>query len=161
MKDHILLLPALVKTKEAHHQKLHIDDEPGEILFLIHYPLCKEGMLLRVSEKSTLAWKNRSYIRIPFGSFAITWGDVYHAGIYGSTGNFRFHMVVKTADKFLASDKLKKMVNSAVPADKNSWKSHMYRDEVYIQSFSAKYMEMLKEKCGTVFEEDWTEVLDT
>lgn len=161
MKGHILLLPALVKTEKAHHQRLHLNGEPGEILFLLHFPLCKEGMLLRVSENSSPEWKNRDYIRIPFGSYAITRGDVYHAGIYGDSGNFHFHMVVKTVDKGVPPDRLKLLEKTGVPEDCNSWKPHMYDDAVCIKSYSTRYMEMLKEKCGSVFEEDWTEVLDT
>jgi hypothetical protein len=161
MKEHILLLPGVVITKRAHDQALHLDDQPGEILFLLHFPLCEEGMVLRVWGKANNERNNMekaNYLRIPFGSYAITRGDVYHAGIYGKKGNFRFHMVVKTADKFTVSDRLHKMEGDKNP-EPNKWKVHLYeQDEQH--HFSVNYLAMLKEKCGCIMEDGWTRTLD-
>jgi hypothetical protein len=153
MQDHILLLPGVVVTRNAHNQGLHLDDKPGEILFLLHFPLCEEGMLLRVFDESNGLKAKSNFLRIPFGSYAITRGDVYHAGIYGNTGNCRFHMVIKTAGKFLASDKLHRFAGDVKPPD-NAWKNVMYKEDD-LSRFSKAYLQLLMEKSGHVLDEEW------
>jgi hypothetical protein len=158
MKDHILLMPTVVITKKPYDQTLHLDDEKGEILFLLHFPLCEEGMLLRVLGNSKKGKTMSDFLRIPFGSYAITRGDVYHAGIYGKSGNFRFHMVVKTADKYTVSDKLHRMKNDNKP-DPNNWKISMYQDNE-MHSFSIDYLSMLMENWGSVLKDGWVQNLE-
>jgi hypothetical protein len=164
IQDHILLLPGIVRTNKPHDQSLHLDDKPGQILFLLHFPLCKEGMMLRVWDKSTNTKEgskntrpHSSYLRIPFGSYAITRGDVYHAGIYGKSGNFRFHMVVKTAENCLVSDKLHKMKEAVEPTE-NAWKNEMYENNA-LGVFAENYLALLMDKCGSVLQEDWVQNL--
>jgi hypothetical protein len=157
MKDHILLMPAVVITKKPHDQTLHLDDGPGEILFLLHFPLCEEGMLLRVLGNSKKGKTMSDFLRIPFGSYAITRGDVYHAGIYGKSGNFKFHMVVKAAGKYTVSDKLHRLKNDSKP-DANKWKISMYKENE-MHSFSTDYLSMLRENWGSVIEDAWVQNL--
>ena len=109
-------------------------------------------MLLRVWGKANRGKPKSDFLRIPFGSYAITRGDIYHAGIYGKSGNFRFHMVMKTAEKFTISDKLHRMVGDK-PPEPNSWKTNMY-EENETCTFSTNYLAMLKEKCGFMVEEE-------
>jgi hypothetical protein len=84
-------------------------------------------MLLRVLGNSKKGKTMSDFLHIPFGSYAITHGDVYHAGIYRKSGNFRFHMVVKMANKYTVSDKLHRMKNDNKP-DANNWKISMYKE---------------------------------
>ena len=120
--------------------------------------------MLRVSGRTNKRSAHVEYLRIPFGSFAITMGDVYHGGIYGKSGNFRFHMVVKTTNDYNAVDKL--VFKEGRQADKSkkketgTWKNY-FQDNQFVQSFSERYMEILKEKCGTAFDEGWTTNLDS
>lgn len=120
--------------------------------------------MLRVWDKSTNTKEgskntrpHSSYLRIPFGSYAITRGDVYHAGIYGKSGNFRFHMVVKTAENCLVSDKLHKMKEAVEPTE-NAWKNEMYENNA-LGVFAENYLALLMDKCGSVLQEDWVQNL--
>jgi hypothetical protein len=110
-------------------------------------------MLLRVFDESNGLKEKSNFLRIPFGSYVITQGDVYHAGIYGKTGNFRFHMVVKTAGRFLASGKLHRLAGDVKPPD-NAWKNVMYKEDE-LSRFSKAYLQLLKEKCGSVLDIEW------
>jgi hypothetical protein len=67
-------------------------------------PLQKEGMLLSVWDipiKDGVRDDDakHQYIFVPFGSYIALRSDVLHSGVYGSSGNCRFHMILKSRNQ--------------------------------------------------------------
>ena len=89
----------LVYTKENIDQYAHVDLSssvfiPHEDLgFIMHLPLCSEGMWLRIWERDGVARKTSTgyFIHIPFGTVLFLRSDIAHSGIFGSKGNLRLH----------------------------------------------------------------------
>jgi hypothetical protein len=100
------LAPGVVYTESSFSQAAHLDfDEtsldPIEKSWIIHLPLQREGMLLSVWDIPILKdirddHAQHDYIFVPFGSYIALRSDVLHSGVYGSTGNSRFHMILKS-----------------------------------------------------------------
>ena len=100
--------PSIVFTKgTASHQKPHLDFpmahtmRAGRIPFILHLPLCEEGLALQLWK----CWKGEllgsispKFIFVPFGSALLLRADVYHAGCYGTKGNFRLHGMILPPD---------------------------------------------------------------
>ena len=104
---------AVLGTKKPGHQQLHTDNIPSSLLakqfakegsllersievgYVLHMPLMKEGMALRVERKDA-AGKSLEVISllIPFGSCLVVRADVRHSGCYGSPGNKRLHAAI-------------------------------------------------------------------
>jgi hypothetical protein len=108
-------------------RKIRAKDMP----WVVHIPLCKEGMMLHVwptdrdevthsqtSEKMKLG--KPSLVHVSFGDALVLRADVCHGGCFGSTGNMRFHMVLRNEDCALASDHLHFLDYSGV--DRESYK---------------------------------------
>lgn len=103
--DGYCIRPGFVVTK------LYMEDQPAHLDFtdipveddlkpwIIHIPLCKEGMQLRINPDNSFPDKslvgNSISVTVEFGSFLCMRGDVIHAGCYGNPGNIRMHMVVQ------------------------------------------------------------------
>ena len=91
----------VVRTAHACHQVPHLDfDITREELkhsdlrndyFTLHAPMSREGGVLAIWE--TLK-DDPFFLYIPFGCFAITSGDLFHSGFYGSKGNVRLHIAL-------------------------------------------------------------------
>ena len=94
----LTMLPGFVKTTVPAHQDLHLDrinvdlETPGNS-YILHVPLEKEGMQLRLGKFDDNFNLNHDLIHIPFGSGIVIHLKQLHAGHYGSPQNFRFHAV--------------------------------------------------------------------
>jgi hypothetical protein len=99
--------PGVVYTETPFHQRAHADfdevsQEPVKKSWILHMPLQREGMLLSIWEApiADTAGDNSSmdhkYTYVPFGSYIALRSDVLHSGVYGSSGNVRFHMILKS-----------------------------------------------------------------
>lgn len=107
-------------------RKLKAKDMP----WVVHIPLCKEGMMLHVwptdrdadshskkSEKFHLG--TPKLVHVGFGDALLLRADVCHGGCFGSIGNMRFHMLLRHAGCALSTDRLHLLENSGV--DKESY----------------------------------------
>ena len=103
------LAPGVVCTENSFAQAAHIDfDETKkravEKSWILHTPLQKEGLLLSAWDLPIID-ENRdenakhNYIFVPFGSYICLRSDVLHSGVCGSTGNTRFHMLLKSKNE--------------------------------------------------------------
>ena len=89
----------LVYTKKQYHQNAHVDLSTSVFVphkplgFIMHLPLCSEGMWLRIWERDGVPRLTSTgyYIHIPFGSVLFLRSDIVHSGIFGSPGNVRLH----------------------------------------------------------------------
>ena len=100
--------PSVVFTKgAASHQKPHLDFpmantmRSGRVPYILHLPLCKEGLALQIWK----CWEGQvedkispKFLFVPFGSALLLGADIYHAGCYGSKGNFRLHSMILPPD---------------------------------------------------------------
>ena len=94
------MIPGFVTTGKAVHQGYHLDNteinfDTENEAFIVHIPLCVEGMWLRLAklEKNKL---NETMYHIPFGRGIILPSYQLHSGHYGQEGNLRFHAVLST-----------------------------------------------------------------
>ena len=97
------MIPGFVRTGLAVHQEFHLDnkninlDDKNEA-FIVHIPLCVEGMWLRLAKLQNNAILVDEMLHIPFGSGVILPSYQLHTGHYGKVGNFRFHAVISNTD---------------------------------------------------------------
>ena len=61
--------------------------------YIMHLPLCVEGMWLRIWERDKVARLSSTgyLIHILFGMVLYLWSNIVHSGIFGSKGNVRLH----------------------------------------------------------------------
>ena len=100
------IAPGVVYTENSYNQAAHIDfdetEKPAvEKSWILHLPLQKEGLLLSVwdlpiKDDARNTGAQHEYVFVPFGSYICLRSDVLHSGVYGSTGNSRFHMILKS-----------------------------------------------------------------
>jgi hypothetical protein len=100
--------PSLVFTTGlASHKKPHLDFpqaefmRKGRVLFILHLPLCKEGLALQIW--STWEGDGTSHVRpklivVAFGCALLLRADIYNAGCYGTKGNLRLHRMILPPD---------------------------------------------------------------
>lgn len=96
-KTKFIFHPGVVKTHVPKHQFLHLDEKDNQDSFVLHLPLCKEGMHLRIAWDENSQFK-QDFLHIPFGSALLLKSTVWHAGHYGSENNIRFHAVIQRGD---------------------------------------------------------------
>jgi hypothetical protein len=99
------LFPGVVYTENSFSQAAHLDfDESilpaSQKSWILHMPLQREGMLLSVWDLPVVKGARdeaakHHYLHIPFGSYVALRSDVLHSGVYGSSGNSRFHMILQ------------------------------------------------------------------
>ena len=97
VKD-LILSPGFLVTERRSFQNVHFDFEkiPMEEEkrpFVLHLPLCTEGMKLNIVKASG----NEVFpitLHILFGTYVVTRADVLHGGCFGSAGNVRFHCII-------------------------------------------------------------------
>lgn len=63
--------------------------------FILHLPLCEEGMYLNVWEEPNNKNVAPLRIHIPFGTYLLLRVDVVHGGVFGSPGNVRLHIAFR------------------------------------------------------------------
>jgi hypothetical protein len=69
----------------------------GRVPFILHLPLCKEGLALQIwstwegDETKHICPK---LIFVPFGCALLLRADIYHAGCYGTKGNLKLHGMI-------------------------------------------------------------------
>ena len=72
--------------------------------FILHLPLCEEGMFLNVwhmpHDESVAPYQ----LHIPFGTFVLLRVDVVHGGVLGSPGNVRLHVAFRTKKSAIETD---------------------------------------------------------
>jgi hypothetical protein len=70
----------------------------GRVPFILHLPLCKEGLALQIW--STWVGDGTSQIRpkLILSPLAFFWADMYHASCYGTKGNLRLHGMILPPD---------------------------------------------------------------
>ena len=104
--EYTTMIPGFVETVKPMNQLLHLDskkvihDDPYHTL-IIHIPLSVEGMWLRLAQikmKDNNKKLNHGMIHIPFGSGIVLPCTQYHAGHFGSKGNFCFHAVISSSN---------------------------------------------------------------
>jgi hypothetical protein len=122
-------------TKEHGYQPPHWDFigwskiKAEDMPWVVHIPLCSEGMMLHVwpterdegtHNKTTERVKMGKplLVHVGFGDALVLRADVCHGGCFGSTGNMRFHMVLRKENCALASDKLQFLEKSGVDPEK-------------------------------------------
>ena len=89
----------LVYMKEPYKQQAHVDLSASvfvphkKIGFIMHLPLCSEGIWLRIWERDGIArLGSKGYlIHIPFGTVLFLRSDIVQSGIYGSSGIIQLH----------------------------------------------------------------------
>ena len=89
---------ALIGTVFAAEQDPHCDFTDPNIAaktLVVHAPLTTEGAVLSVFDTDH---NTHRYVYVPFGTFLVMRGDVWHSGFYGSPGNVRFHMIITMGD---------------------------------------------------------------
>jgi hypothetical protein len=101
--------PGVVYTENSFPQAAHIDFNETNLSaskksWILHMPLQKEGMLLSVwdtpiKDEERDDNSKHHYIFVPFGSYVALRSDVLHSGVYGSSGNCRFHMILKSRNQ--------------------------------------------------------------
>jgi hypothetical protein len=86
--------------------------------WVLHVPLCQEGMMLHVwpTERDQSTHMEECiekfkigpprYIHVAFGDALLLRADVAHGGCFGSRGNLRFHMVLRSEDCSLGTSDL-------------------------------------------------------
>jgi hypothetical protein len=113
--------PGVVYTETPFLQRAHTDfdevsQEPVKKSWILHMPLQREGMLLSIWESpiASTTGDNSSmdhkHAYVPFGSYIALWSDVLHFGVHGSSGNVRFHMILKSKNgmQVVAADKARR-----------------------------------------------------
>ena len=92
---------------EPGYQMLHVDHPEEEFLgtgsppaWIVHMPLCSEGLALQVCLNPVEKQICRQFIYIPFGQMLILRSDIYHSGHFGGKGNMRFHAVIAQENRF-------------------------------------------------------------
>lgn len=102
-------------------RKVKAQDMP----WVVHIPLCREGMMLHVwpTERDELTHRSSlerfklgkpKLIHVGFGDALVLRADVCHGGCFGSAGNMRFHMILRKEGCALATDKLHFLERSGV-----------------------------------------------
>lgn len=95
--------PGIIITLESFHQTPHRDfhitncrKDENLSIWILHLPLCREGLELNVWENMNKTDKKGSPIKVfvPFGTYLLLRGDVTHGGCFGERGNTRFHMAM-------------------------------------------------------------------
>lgn len=132
--EKLTVSPGFLVTEEESFQPVHFDFEkiPKRINdrpFILHLPLCREGMKLNV----VIVKGRRLYpisLRIPFGSFVLTRADVLHGGCYGGKGNMRFHSII---------------LKVALKYDKLSFVSNLNKVELTEEKFHGNQIAVCKE----------------
>jgi hypothetical protein len=82
------------------------DVKAHDMPWVVHVPLCREGMMLHVwpteRDEATHSSNLENFkigqpklVHIAFGDYLILRADVCHGGCFGSKGNMRFHMVLR------------------------------------------------------------------
>ena len=96
-----------------------------EMPWVLHIPLCKEGMMLHVwpthrdvathaNEKEQLQMGTPKLVFVAFGDYLLLRADVCHGGCFGSRGNMRFHMVLRRKNCPLVTTKLEMLDKSGI-----------------------------------------------
>jgi hypothetical protein len=106
-------------------RKLKAKDMP----WVVHIPLCREGMMLHVwpterdidshteaTEKFKLG--KPKLVHVGFGDALLLRADVCHGGCFGSTGNMRFHMLLRNQGCALSTEQLHYLENSGVDKER-------------------------------------------
>ena len=95
----LITTPGFVQTTIPTHQELHLDTQhvnfkkPG-YSYILHVPLEREGMHLRLGKINKKSELIHGLIHIPFGSVILLHYTQLHAGHYGNPTNFCFHAVL-------------------------------------------------------------------
>ena len=112
-RDDIDFFFVVIGTRQPAHQQLHSDNiystklaaalaKEGTLMersldvgFVLHMPLMKEGMALRLEKKNSAGvCQEIISIRVPFGSAIVARADLKHSGVHGSPGNKRLHAAI-------------------------------------------------------------------
>jgi hypothetical protein len=152
------VLPGMAKTKTAYNQAAHTDFDPWGLI--IHMPLSKEGMMLRIWNASRASGSRvgkGEYHYIPFGCFFVLPSYVTHSGVYGRSGNFRFHMIVRKKTDSWERDEIKTGVDKDTPEMRPNWRGVFTERKKEASRFSNLYMEYLEENLGATFRREWLE----
>jgi hypothetical protein len=151
--DSYSVLPGMVKTKQAYHQAAHTDFNSWGLI--VHMPLSKEGMMLMIWDGSREVVGTGEYHYIPFGCFFVLPSYITHSGVYGKSGNCRFHMNIRRKSDNWENDEIKTGVNVDNPKSRVDWRPVFKRMREEAGEFSGLYMEYLKENLGGTFLEEW------
>ena len=107
IREHFRVFPGFVITSKAYHQHMHQDERSNHHIFIVHLALCREGLFLRIAlDKKHRNDKDFLKIHVPFGSFIVLPADVYHSGVYGSPGNYRLHIAIRSVKSKWDNDHL-------------------------------------------------------
>jgi hypothetical protein len=150
------VFPGCVMTELAYDQRAHIDMSTWGII--VHMPLCEEGMLIHIWSQGSSRTLTGKFIHVPFGSFLALPAHSVHSGVYGSSGNLRFHMLIRERENSWLADKLHDddSINKNMTKRRN-WKSELKtRLNSGVASFAKQYIDTLRLKCGSVFFDKWT-----
>ncbi len=173
--------PGLVRTNVPYNQVAHQDmgERTG---FIVHMPLTKEGMVLMILPTHRVVYTKKGvgvpaqtqkpgnsqaiYLFIPYGSYLVLPSAVNHAGVYGNTGNLRFHMGIRLRDDgdwgtdTLAKNELAIKHNSNHNKFNNvTWKKVMTSGQDSYSDFSEIYTSSMKERFGMLFADMWLDLL--
>ena len=88
--DQFIVRPGVVMTINEYHQHMHRDSLVDEFV-IVHCPLNREGMWIRILDPDN----SHRVVHIPFGSYLVLPSKVFHAGVYGSKFNYRFHLTIQ------------------------------------------------------------------
>ena len=150
------VFPGCVMTESAYDQRAHLDTSSWGII--VHMPLCEEGLMIYIWPEDYSRTNAGKYIHVPFGSFLALPAHSVHSGVYGNSGNIRFHMTIRERDNIWMVDKLidDDVINKK-GAKRNNWRSELKkRLGTSVSIFTKQYIDTIRKKCGSVFCEEWT-----
>jgi hypothetical protein len=152
--------PGVVYTEDSYSQAAHLDFdetslEPTKKSWIIHLPLQKEGMLLSIWDLPIVKDERHDqakhdYIFVPFGSYIALRSDVLHSGVYGSSGNSRFHMILKSKNDVQVSDSRESLFYHPHDRDKDRplWQPAFNDLKKRFTVYTNKYIEELQKHTG-------------
>ena len=161
--------PGLVYTEIPYPQDAHLDFDESNMAaaqksWIIHMPLQKEGMLLSVWDlpidddqlQELSGDAKHQYMFVPFGSYIALRADVLHSGVYGSSGNSRFHMILKSRNQVQVAARTRQDVQPSIlyyrplPIDPNrpSWRSVFELERKRFHCYTTHYIRQLQDNTG-------------
>ena len=149
IREDFKVFPGFVFTKQAYHQHMHLDENSKHPIFIVHFPLCRDGLFLRIAKSKND--RNFQAIHVPFGSFLVLPASVYHSGVYGKSGNYRLHIAIRstkstwTEDKLFEFPKEEKQPTEELDHKNVNWKS--WRKPA-CSKFALRYECMLLRECN-------------
>ena len=159
--------PGLVYTEVPYSQGPHLDFDERTLSalqksWIIHMPLQKEGMILSIWEPAINGGEEvdakHQHVFVPFGSYIALRSDVLHSGMYGSPGNSRFHLILKSRNQVQVAPSCNGGVGQipdcvhyhAMILDQNrcSWRTVFHSERKRYRCFTDNYISQLQENSG-------------